>query len=85
MHLEAITPDQWERLRELRLRALRESSQWFAARVEGEELKSESEWRALCSEESWRTFWKIIAILLSWGCPSRSHYVVVITGYLLLD
>jgi hypothetical protein len=44
MHLEAITPDQWERLRELRLRALRESSQWFAARVEGEELKSESEW-----------------------------------------
>jgi len=56
MHVEEISPGQWDRLRELRLRALRESSEWFAARVEVEELKSESEWRALCSEESWRTF-----------------------------
>ena len=56
MKIEAIGPEQWQRLRDLRLRALRDSPEWFAARVEVEEIKSETEWRALCSEESWRAF-----------------------------
>ncbi len=56
MKVEAITPEQWERLRELRLRALHESPEWFAARVEVEELKREVEWQDLCRAESWRAF-----------------------------
>lgn len=45
MKLERITPDDWERLRTLRLRALQDSPDAFARTLDEEEDQPESFWR----------------------------------------
>lgn len=43
--VELLTPDDWQRLREIRLRALKESPLAFGGKLEEEKLKSETAWR----------------------------------------
>jgi RimJ/RimL family protein N-acetyltransferase len=49
----ALTQDDWETLRELRLSALAESPQWFAATLEEETAFDEDEWRRELRVGTW--------------------------------
>jgi len=46
---ELASPDQWRRVSELRLRALKDSPQWFAGDFELESARSEIDWRTMIS------------------------------------
>ena len=46
---ELASPDQWRRVSELRLRALKDSPQWFAGDFERESARSEIDWRSMIS------------------------------------
>lgn len=45
IYVEALTADQWQRARELRLASLRDSSHAFGGNLELESAQSETEWR----------------------------------------
>jgi RimJ/RimL family protein N-acetyltransferase len=53
IEVERIEPDDWPVLRELRLRALDESMQWFAADRSAEAAYTEADWRARIDEGDW--------------------------------
>jgi GNAT superfamily N-acetyltransferase len=44
--VEIIDPNEWQRLRSIRLQALTESGHAFGGTLEGESVESESEWRS---------------------------------------
>jgi len=44
--VETIDPNEWQRLRSIRLQALTESGHAFGGTLEGESAESESEWRS---------------------------------------
>ena len=44
----------WEELRDLRLRSLEDSPEWFAAKIEVESTKTPEEWRAELEAAHWR-------------------------------
>jgi len=44
---EIATPDDWHRVSELRIRALKDSPQWFAGSLEKEVERNEADWRSL--------------------------------------
>lgn len=46
IQVEELSPDQWSRVRELRLASLRDSAHAFGGNIETETAESESEWRA---------------------------------------
>ena len=46
---ELASPDQWLRVSQLRLRALKDSPQWFAGDFERESARSEIDWRSMIS------------------------------------
>lgn len=54
MEIERLDPIQWQRLRDIRLRALEESPEWFAALFEKESQRSDSEWQKEASTAHWR-------------------------------
>ena len=43
--IELIDPDQWERLRSIRLKSLRENPEAFGGNFESESAENETEWR----------------------------------------
>jgi RimJ/RimL family protein N-acetyltransferase len=51
--VESIEPDDWPILRDLRLRALDESAQWFAADLRTEAAYTETDWRTHANEGAW--------------------------------
>ena len=54
MKIERLGPSQWQRLRAIRLRALEESPEWFAALYEKEWQRPDSEWQKEASTAHWR-------------------------------
>jgi ribosomal protein S18 acetylase RimI-like enzyme len=51
--IELLAPDEWHRLRDIRLSALSESPDAFLARYEDEEAYGESRWRAEFARGHW--------------------------------
>ena len=54
MEIERLGPSQWQRLRDIRLRALEESPEWFAALYKKESQRPDSEWQKEASTAHWR-------------------------------
>ena len=54
MEIERLDASQWQRLRDIRLRALEESPEWFAALYENESIRSDSDWQKEASTAHWR-------------------------------
>ena len=46
IQIELLSPDQWQRAKDLRLASLRDSAHAFGGDLESESAQSESEWRA---------------------------------------
>ena len=46
IQIELVSPDQWQRAKDLRLASLRDSAHAFGGDLESESAQSESEWRA---------------------------------------
>ena len=56
MRIEILSGEDWERLRDLRLRVLQDSPEWFAAIHAIESQRIETEWR----EEAKKSHWRVI-------------------------
>ena len=54
MKLERLDQNQWERLRDIRLLALKESPEWFAAIYENESRRPDSVWQSEAVTAHWR-------------------------------
>jgi ribosomal protein S18 acetylase RimI-like enzyme len=52
-YIELLAPDEWHRLRDIRLSALRESPHAFLAKYDDEQAYSESQWRAEFARGDW--------------------------------
>ena len=46
-------PEQWRRIKDLRIRAISDSPQWFASNLEKEQARSEAEWRETIANSYW--------------------------------
>lgn len=51
VHVDLLTPDDWERLRAIRLRALQANPEAFGGKYELEKIQSESKWRERFNKE----------------------------------
>lgn len=51
--------ENWQELRDIRLRALEDSPEWFAARIEVESARTPEEWKSELEAAQWRLITKL--------------------------
>ena len=62
MNIAVLTPDDWQLLRQVRLKALADCPDAFTATLEAEIGMTEDDWRMLLANADWRTFIALVGV-----------------------
>ena len=83
MSFEIRAFEDWQELRQIRLRALEDSPEWFAAKFEVESAKSPEEWKTELEAAQWRLIAKANENAGMMRCRKQNHFGMQTAGYLV--